>query len=172
MTTHASVLRSGFAAIITLGVTTWLYGVATSAQQGLQGSPGSKVQGSQAAPAMTVYKSATCGCCSKWIDHMREAGFVVKSMDVDDISAVKATYGVPVEAGSCHTALVSGYVVEGHVPASTVKRLLREKPKITGIAAPGMPVGSPGMEVPSGEVERYNVMSFQKNGAMTVFEKR
>jgi hypothetical protein len=103
---------------------------------------------------------------------MREAGFVVKSVDVDDISAVKATYGVPAEAGSCHTALVAGYVVEGHVPASTVKRLLREKPKMTGIAAPGMPVGSPGMEVPSGEVERYNVMSFQKNGAMTVFEKR
>ena len=130
------------------------------------------VAAQSAAPTLTVYKSPTCGCCSKWIVHMREQGFVVKSLDVDDMNTVKTTYGVPVDAASCHTALVGGYVVEGHVPADTVKRLLREKPKVTGIAAPGMPVGSPGMEVPSGEVEHYNVVSFQKDGKTAVYEKR
>ena len=130
------------------------------------------VAAQSAAPTLTVYKSATCGCCSKWIAHMREQGFAVKSLDVDDINTVKTTYGVPADAASCHTALVGGYVVEGHVPADTVKRLLREKPKVAGIAAPGMPVGSPGMEVPSGEVEHYSIVSFQKDGKTAVYEKR
>ncbi len=126
----------------------------------------------ESAPSVTVYKSPTCGCCSKWIDHMRQQGFDVKSMDVEDIGRVKATYGVPAESGSCHTALVRGYVLEGHVPADSVKRLLREKPKVAGLAVPGMPVGSPGMEVPSGQVERYDVISFDKGGKTAVYEKR
>ena len=123
------------------------------------------------APAVTVYKSPTCGCCSQWIEHMRSHGFAVKSLDVDDVTTIKTQYGVPDAAGSCHTALVGGYVVEGHVPAETVKRLLREKPKVIGIAVPGMPAGSPGMEVPSGRVDPYDVVSFDKTGAISVFEK-
>jgi hypothetical protein len=122
-------------------------------------------------PTVTVYKTATCGCCSKWIEHMRTNGFEVKSTDMPEVTSVKTSYGVPTDAASCHTALVGGYVVEGHVPASAVKKLLKEKPKVVGIAVPGMPVGSPGMEVPSGEVEAYNVVSFDKSGKMTVFEK-
>jgi hypothetical protein len=123
------------------------------------------------APAVTVFKSATCGCCSQWIEHMRSNGFVVKSMDVEDVGTIKTQYGVPESAGSCHTALVGGYVVEGHVPASAVKRLLAEKPKVVGIAVPGMPAGSPGMEVPSGRVDPYNVVSFDTAGKTSVFEK-
>lgn len=125
-----------------------------------------------AKPVVTVYKSPTCGCCGKWVIHMREAGFDVKTTDVDDMSKVKASYGVSPELGSCHTALVGGYVVEGHVPADSVKRLLREKPKVAGIAVPGMPVGSPGMEVPSGQKDAYDVVAFQRDGKTSVFEKK
>ncbi len=125
-----------------------------------------------AAPMVTVYKSPTCGCCSKWIEHMRSNGFEVKSTDVEDVSSIKTANGVPPEAGSCHTALVGGYVLEGHVPADSVKRLLSEKPKVAGLAVPGMPIGSPGMEVPSGQVQRYDVVSFTRGGPTTVFDRR
>jgi len=126
----------------------------------------------EAAPSVTVYKSPTCGCCSKWVAHMREAGFEVKTSDSDDMSKVKATYGVAPELGSCHTALVGGYVVEGHVPADSVKRLLREKPKVVGLTVPGMPVGSPGMEVPSGQKDAFDVLTFTRDGKTKVFEKK
>ena len=102
---------------------------------------------------------------------MRSHGFSVKSMDVEDVTTIKNQYGVPASAGSCHTALVGGYVVEGHVPAADVKRLLTEKPRVVGIAVPGMPAGSPGMEVPSGRVDPYDVVSFNKAGQISVFEK-
>jgi hypothetical protein len=125
-----------------------------------------------APPSVTVYKTPTCGCCSKWIEHMRGQGFAVKSMDVHDITSIKTSYGVPPESASCHTALVSGYVLEGHVPADSVKRLLREKPKVAGLAVPGMPIGSPGMEMPNGQVERYDVVSFVKGGKTAVFDKK
>jgi hypothetical protein len=121
-------------------------------------------------PVLTVYKSPTCGCCSKWVDHMKGNGFDVKTMDVGDIDAVKRTYGVPPALGSCHTALVGGYVVEGHVPAETVTRMVRERPAIAGIAVPGMPAGSPGMEVP-GRSDPYSVMSFDKAGQYSVYER-
>jgi hypothetical protein len=133
---------------------------------------GGESRAQSAPPSVTVYKSPTCGCCSKWIEHMRSQGFTVKSMDVDDITSIKTAYGVPPESASCHTALVGGYVVEGHVPADSIKRLLREKPKVAGIAVPGMPVGSPGMEVPNGQVEHYDIVSFVKGGKTTVFEKK
>jgi len=125
-----------------------------------------------AAPTVTVYKSPTCGCCSKWIEHMRSNGFEVKSTDVEDVSSIKTANGVPREAESCHTALVGGYVLEGHVPPDSVKRLLSEKPKVAGLAVPGMPVGSPGMEVPSGQVQHYDVVSFTKGGPTAVFDRR
>lgn len=95
---------------------------------------------------MTVYKSASCGCCAKWVEHVQNHGFTVKVVNVDDIMAVKAKAGIPSKLASCHTTMVGGYVVEGHVPAADIKKLLAEKPKAKGIAVPGMPMGAPGME--------------------------
>lgn len=125
----------------------------------------------QTGPLVDVYKSPTCGCCSKWIDYMRANGFTVRTTDVGDLSKIKSARGVPDAAQSCHTAIVEGYVVEGHVPAADVRRLLKEKPAVVGIAAPGMPVGSPGMETPYVKPDKYDVVSFDKKGATTVFAK-
>lgn len=138
----------------------------------LAGSAASQTRPAAGAkPSVTVYKSATCGCCSKWVEHMKANGFNVTALDVDDIEVPMKTYGVPSAAASCHTALVGGYVVEGHVPADVVSRMLREKPAIAGIAAPGMPAGSPGMEVP-GYKGSYDVLSFDKAGKTALYEKR
>jgi hypothetical protein len=130
----------------------------------------------QPAPAanlpVTVYKSPTCGCCAKWNDHMKAAGFAVTSNDLPDVAPLKNKHGVPLEARSCHTALVGGYVVEGHVPADVVKKLLRERPAIAGIAAPGMPVGSPGMEMPDGRKDTYQIVAFDKAGKTSVYATR
>jgi hypothetical protein len=129
-------------------------------------------QGTKSAGSVTVYKSPSCGCCSKWIDHMRANGFEVTSHNVDDIAALKAKHGVPSRAASCHTSLVGDYVVEGHVPADAIKRLLSERPKVRGLAVPGMPMGSPGMELPSGQKDPYAIVSFDAEGRQTVFERR
>lgn len=118
-------------------------------------------------PAVTVYKSPTCGCCSAWVDHLRENGFPVETVDVDDLQAVKAEYGIPPGLQSCHTAVVDGYVVEGHVPAADVKRLLAERPEAAGLAVPGMPVGSPGMEQ-GDTAEPYDVLLVD-DGQSSVF---
>lgn len=123
----------------------------------------------QVAESLVVYKSATCECCQRWVEHMRSNGFQVVVHDVADVAPVKRQHGVPDELGSCHTALVGGYVLEGHVPAADVKRLLRERPSIAGLAVPGMPAGSPGMEV--GRVDRYDVLALQRDGAPTVFAR-
>lgn len=98
------------------------------------------------AAALTVYKSASCGCCAKWVEHVEKHGFTVKAVNVDDIMAVKAKAGIPDKLASCHTTMVGGYVIEGHVPAADIKKLLAQKPKAKGIAVPGMPTGAPGME--------------------------
>lgn len=111
---------------------------------------------------MTVYKSPTCGCCGKWISYLEENGFSIESHDVKDVAPIKRLHGVPQELGSCHTALVGDYVVEGHVPAADIQRLLEEAPDVTGIAVPGMPIGSPGMEGPNPEA--YRVVSFSEGG--------
>jgi hypothetical protein len=132
---------------------------------------GSSSRAEQSAPSVTVYKTATCGCCSMWVKHMREHGFDVRAIDVEDMGRVKATYGVPAALESCHTSLVGGYVLEGHVPADTVRRLLRERPTAAGIAVPGMPAGSPGMEVP-GRRDPYAIVTFDRSGQYAVFERR
>jgi len=132
---------------------------------------GTGVLAQQPPTKVTVYKSSTCGCCSKWVEHMKAAGFAVTAMDVPDIEVPKRTYGVPESAKSCHTAVVGGYVVEGHVPADLVQKMLREKPAIAGIATPGMPVGSPGMEVP-GYKDAYDVIAFDKAGKTSIYAKR
>lgn len=128
-------------------------------------------QSSTRAPVMEVFKSPTCGCCSKWVDHVREGGVTVKVTDLSDtaLEALKEKHGVPRTARSCHTGLVDGYVIEGHVPVSEVKRLLKERPAVAGIAVGGMPLGSPGMEVPGQAPQTYNVITFDKQGAVKVF---
>lgn len=104
----------------------------------------------RAEPAtVQVYKSPTCGCCQGWVEHLRESGFAVAVQDVDDLTAIKRMAGVPEALQACHTALVDGYTIEGHVPATAIERLLRERPEIAGLAAPGMPEGSPGMPSPT-----------------------
>ena len=118
-------------------------------------------------PAVHVYKTATCGCCAKWVDHLREAGFAVTVEDTRELMAVKRREGVPTDLSSCHTALVNGYVVEGHVPASVVHAFLEEAPEARGLAVPGMPIGSPGME--GRHAEAYDVFAFDADGERTVF---
>ena len=108
-----------------------------------------------------VYRSPTCGCCGKWIQHLKENQFVVKDIVIDDVQVIKDKYGVPAEMASCHTALVDGYVVEGHVPAADIKKLISTKPKVIGISVPGMPVGTPGMDM-GGKKDPYQVVSFDK----------
>jgi hypothetical protein len=120
------------------------------------------------APMVQVFKSPTCGCCALWVKHLEANGFTTTVTDVEDISTVKAKYGVPERLQSCHTAVVNGYVLEGHVPAADVQRLLKDRPAVVGVAVPGMPMGSPGMEVGS-TVQPYNVMAFDKQGQSTVF---
>jgi len=116
---------------------------------------------------ITVFKTPTCGCCGKWVEHLRANGFAPDVTELDDLAEVQAKYKVPAEARSCHTAFVGGYVVEGHVPASEIRKLLREEPAVLGIAAPGMPPGSPGME--SSAARPYDVVTFDKAGKLKVF---
>jgi hypothetical protein len=130
------------------------------------------VAGAAPEAEVTVYKSPTCGCCAEWVTHLRRRGFRVKTEDVTDLQPVKTRHGVPAELQSCHTALVRGYVVEGHVPADLIERLLRERPKVAGLAVPGMPVGSPGMEVPGVPADRYRVLTFDRSGKTDVFATR
>ena len=111
-------------------------------------------------PVVEVYTEPTCGCCSKWIDHLRSHGFTARAIDTAKIDEIKTTRGVPRQARSCHTAVVGGYVVEGHVPAADIQRLLKERPAIAGIAVPGMPIGSPGMEVPGTKAQPFDVIAF------------
>lgn len=108
---------------------------------------------------ITVYKTPSCGCCSKWVDHLREDGFEVKVIDRETLSKVRADLGVPDRLASCHTAHIDGYAVEGHVPATDIRRLLSERPSATGISVPGMTAGSPGMEV-EGRSDPYSVILF------------
>ena len=122
-----------------------------------------------AAEIVDVYKSPNCGCCGKWIDHMKDAGFEVRTHNVMDVPLARKTLGMPERFGSCHTAKVGGYVVEGHVPAADVQRLLKEKPKAVGIAVPSMPPGSPGMESP--RPVPYNTLLVQAGGETSIFAK-
>ena len=119
-------------------------------------------------PTVHVWKSPTCGCCAAWVDHMRKAGFTVNVSEVDDTGPTRKRLGMPANLGSCHTALVGGYVLEGHVPADDVKRLLRTKPTGLGLTVPGMPVGSPGMEM-GPRLDPYDVLLVQRDGSTSVF---
>lgn len=120
------------------------------------------------AAVVTVFKDPNCGCCKSWVDHLRKHGFDVVAHDTLDLGGVKRTGRVPEQLHSCHTAFVNGYVVEGHVPAADIQRLLREKPKVAGIAVPGMPVGSPGMEIGTRK-DSYRVIAFSRDGSTRTF---
>lgn len=119
--------------------------------------------------AVLVYKSPSCGCCGGWVRHMRAAGFDVTVRNIEDLDPIKKSAGVPDALISCHTALVGDYVIEGHVPAASVMRLLAEKPDVLGLAAPDMPAGSPGME--GAGREPYNVLAFRGSGATAVYAR-
>ena len=125
-------------------------------------------------PLAEVWKSPTCGCCNDWIKHLQDNGFDVKTHDVTEAakSALRSKLGMAEKFGSCHTALVSGYVVEGHVPAKDIRRLLKERPRAIGLSVPGMPVGSPGMDGPvyGGHKDAYAVLLVQRDGSSSVYQ--
>jgi len=121
---------------------------------------------------LSVYKTPTCGCCTKWIEHLEAAGFRVEAKDLQSLALIKASNGVPRRLASCHTALIGGYVIEGHVPAGDIARLLEERPDVSGLAVPGMPLGSPGMEHPDPRRhETYEVLAFGADGRVSVFAR-
>ena len=123
----------------------------------------------QSATQVEVFKSPYCGCCEKWIEHMQKNGFKVNAHNVNDVPAARKSLGMPDRVGSCHTAKVGGYLIEGHVPAADIQRLLKEKPQAVGLAAPGMPQGSPGMETAT--PVPYETLLVQADGSTTVFAK-
>ena len=122
------------------------------------------------AAQLTVFKSPYCGCCAKWIEHVEKHGFAVKIVETEEMAAVKKRLGVPDSLASCHTTQAGGYFVEGHVPAADIKRLLAQKPKAAGIAVPGMPSGSPGMEM-GGEAQPYAAILVRSDGTTSIFAR-
>lgn len=150
---HGKLWAAGAAVLVAGGVA---FGI-------LAGTPAA--QGTE----VRVVKSPTCGCCSLWADHLEEEGFAVTREDRADMAVVKAELGVPSDLASCHTAEIAGYVIEGHVPASAIRRLLEERPDIEGLAVPGMPMGSPGME--GGRADQYDVIAFDGEGNRRVFAR-
>ncbi len=121
-----------------------------------------------AAPVIDVYKSESCGCCEGWVEHLKANGFTTRVKNVDNPSDYRERGGIPNELGSCHTGMIQGYAIEGHVPAADIKRLLAQKPKAKGLAVPGMPLGSPGMEGP--RKDPYDVLLVHADGKTTVFK--
>jgi hypothetical protein len=170
---HTSIARTACGAMVlaALLASAACGGSGEAAQRQTLGQAPQAEGGQAAAPAdgplVVVYKTPTCGCCRKWVDHMQANGFRVEVHDVPNTAPKRAEWGVPESLGSCHTAKVEGYALEGHVSADDVKRLLAEKPQVAGIAAPGMPMGSPGMEGPV--KDRYDVVAFTKDGQTSVF---
>ncbi len=128
------------------------------------------VQQDTSAADIVVYKNPTCGCCKGWIKHLKENGYTVEVKNRDDVTPIKKELGVPNNLQSCHTAKVDGYVIEGHVPADLISKLRREKPQIRGLAVPGMPMGSPGME--GAYKDAYNIISFDNDGKTSIYARR
>jgi hypothetical protein len=139
----------------------------------LQAAEGVRDQGAKAPGKpveITVYRSPTCGCCGKWLDHMKKNGFAVKDIKTEDMAGIKKQFGVPEKLQSCHTAVVGTYVVEGHVPAADVRGLLEKRPDAAGLAVPGMPSGTPGMEM-GGRKDPFEVVEFDKKGNTRTFHE-
>ena len=121
----------------------------------------------EASPVITVYKSPTCGCCGKWVDHLKSQGFTVDAKNRNDLDSIKRELGIHPSVQSCHTAKIGKYIVEGHVPAEDIKRMIKEKPKIDGLAVPEMPMGSPGME--GNTKDDYNVLAIKQGENPTIY---
>lgn len=149
---------------------------ATAAAMDARPAPQAAAAGAPAAapatwPRMVVHKTATCGCCGAWVEHVRAAGFEVETIDHAELGEVKSRLGIPYGKGSCHTAEIGGYFIEGHVPAEDIQRLLAERPNARGLALPGMPRGSPGMEMPDGSREAFTVELVAADGASAPFAR-
>jgi hypothetical protein len=125
-----------------------------------------------AVPTVTVFKSQACECCSAWVEHLEDSGFTVAVTETEALQAIKAEHGVGSHLASCHTALIDGYVVEGHAPADDIKSMLRDAPDIVGLAVPGMIIGTPGMEVPGQLARPYQVLAFDEQGETIVYSSR
>lgn len=125
-----------------------------------------------AAPEVVVYATPSCGCCNGWVEHLRDNGFAVRVIHQDDLSAIRQQHHVPDALRSCHVGIVEGLAIEGHVPADAIRRFLAQRPEALGIAVPGMPAGSPGMEQPNGYTEPYEIYTFDASGPKAVFEIR
>jgi hypothetical protein len=166
-------IRSIFTSLLILAGVTVLNACARESQERIV----SKAAAAQAPvsnkglPLALVHKSPSCGCCGLWVKHLEDAGFQVEVRNSDDVNPVKQRLGVPYGKGSCHTAEIGGYFVEGHVPAEDIKRLLAEKPDAKGLVLPGMPMGSPGMESPDGTSQPYTVELIQRNGTASPFSQ-
>ncbi len=128
------------------------------------GTPVENVAATDGTP-ITVYKSPTCGCCTAWVEHLEANDFTVQVVDMDNVNSVKDYYGIPQELSSCHTGIVEGYAIEGHVPADDIQRLLEERPEAIGLSVPGMPIGSPGMEVEGRPADNYDVVLVTAEGS-------
>jgi hypothetical protein len=136
------------------------------------GRPAAEVAASSStATPITVYKSSSCECCAKWVDHVRANGFLPTVHDEEDMDTIKAQLGVPEAVRSCHTALAGKYLIEGHVPASDIKRLAKEQPRVLGLAVPGMPSGTPGMAPPGAKIAGFEVVAFQLDGTTRAFAR-
>ena len=161
---HLNRLAAAVLAVVTIAANVVAY-----AQPKAQSKAPAPKAAAAAKTAITVYKTVTCGCCGNWVQYMNNQGYACTVTNLADLNDVKVKYAVPANLQSCHTSLVGGYVIEGHVPAEDVKRLLREKPAIVGLAAPGMPAGSPGMDVPNSP--GYDVIAFEKDGRQRVYAR-
>lgn len=155
-------LFAGITALVVLGVASFAIFSSPNA---------TKAEVDASLPVVTVYKRATCGCCKKWVKHMEANGFQVEAHNVTDLNKYKYQAKLGAGLGSCHTAFVDGYAIEGHVPAKDVKRLLLEKPDVSGLTVPAMPIGSPGMEVPGKPADHYKVISFKDGKEVGVFSQ-
>lgn len=123
------------------------------------------------APQIVVYKDPNCGCCGAWVEHLRNAGFAISVVETSDLATIRTRHGLPDSLASCHTGVVAGYAIEGHVPGDDIKRLLAQRPDARGLAVPGMPLGSPGMDAPDGSREPYEVLLVRQDGTTEVFAR-
>ncbi len=150
------------AALLIIGLTTSLLCVAQTSWSKATQVPGVR--------DITVYRSESCGCCGDWLEHLRQHDFNVTDNKVQDMGAIKKRFGVPVQLASCHTAIIGGYVIEGHVPANDIKRLLQDKPEVAGLSVPGMPVGTPGMEMGERK-DPFSVIQFKNSGQADIYRR-
>jgi len=160
---HSVILRVVVKVVVTICLTVSVLGILGS------NAPISHAQ-TAIKPNATVYRSPDCSCCHGWIDHLNSQGFHIEDVPTNDIETIKQKHNVPDNLASCHTAIVNGYVVEGHVPAQDIKRLLQEKPNVTGLSVPQMPIGTPGMEM-GNQKDPFSVISFDPKGRDGIFNQ-